>query len=180
LDTFRLNTLKKQRAAYFQAGCAIVAIRESFDVVLVSIDDPDNSATSWIDVTYPDPRHGRLRSSVAAQADAKSVIRAMLAGPASLLRYSFGACPREINLANRWMIEQDAIWRAISLAGKISKDSPALVHSLWGEVTSLIQGDKVWPAVEAIAQTLLITGELAGCEIRDIERHALGSSTKRI
>jgi hypothetical protein len=171
MDEIWPKNVQKERDAYYQAGCAIMALRESLDVGLVSINDQE----SWIYVTHPDLRQASLRT-VAGRADAKSVIRAMLAGPAALLRYSFGACPREINLANRWMLEQDAIWRAISLAGKISKDSPSLIRSLWGETSNVIQGDKAWPAIEAVAQMLLITGELTGFEIRDVAHHANAAS----
>ncbi len=170
----------KERDAYFQAGCAIVALRESLEVIRVTIDDPDDATTSWIDLTYPDFSRALTSGSVTAYTDAISVIRTALAGPATLLRYSFGTYPQdchppEFNLADPWMMKQEAAWRAIALAGKISKDSPSLVRSVWQEVTGIIQGDEVWPAIEAVAEILLLTGELAGCEIRDIARHAMGS-----
>jgi len=129
-------------------------------------------------VIHPDLSQTHIIGSSTAYADTQSVIRALLAGPAALLRYSFGTCPQdcptlEFNLADPWIVEQEAVWRAISLAGKVSKDSPSLIRGLWRETNALIQGDKVWPAIEAVAQMLLITGELSGCEIREITRHAL-------
>jgi hypothetical protein len=39
-------------------------------------------------------------------------------------------------------------------------------------------GFRTWPAIEAVANMLLITGKLAGCEIRDIANHAMGSNAK--
>jgi hypothetical protein len=35
-----------------------------------------------------------------------------------------------------------------------------------------MQGNELWPTVEAIANGLLINGELAGCEITDIMQNA--------
>lgn len=169
----------KKRDAYFLAGQAVVALRESLEVVQVSIQDP---GTSWIDVTHPDLSECRLSELARAHTDAKSVIRASLAGPASQSRYSFGTYPPDcplpdFDLADREMLEDEAVWRAIALAGTISKDSPSLIRSLWKGVNGLIQGDEVWPAIEAVAQMLLITGELAGCEVHDIVRQAAGPAT---
>ena len=69
------------------------------------------------------------------------------------------------------MVEQEAVRRSISLAGKISKDSPSLIRSLWRESNVLIQGDEV---ARHRCRRHLIIGELAGCEILDIARHAIG------
>ena len=181
MDEIWPDTSHKERGAFYQAGCAIVALRESLEVIRISIEDLDGAVTSWIDVVHPDLSRARLSRSITACADANSVIRALLAGPATLLRYSFGTYPQgceppAFNLADPWMAEQEAVWRAISVAGKISKNSPALIHSLWGEINGLIQGDEVWPAIEAVAHMLLITGELSGCEIREFTRRALSSS----
>ena len=75
------------------------------------------------------------------------------------------------------MAEQEAVWRAISLAGKTSDDSPSLIRGLWREINCLIQGSEVWPAIEAVANILLITDELTGYEVSDIARYALGLNT---
>jgi len=178
------DTSHKERDAYYQAGHAIVALRESLEVVQVSIEDQDNVVTSWIDLTYPNLDQARLNRSIATYTDTTSVIRALLAGPAALLRYSFGTCsqarhPTDFNLADPWMAEQEAFWRAISLAGKTSDDSPSLIRGLWREINCLIQGNEVWPAIEAVANMLLITDELTGYEVSEIARHALGSNTAR-
>jgi hypothetical protein len=71
------------------------------------------------------------------------------------------------------MLKNEAVWRAISLASKITKDSPSLFRSLWCRVNRLIRGNEVWPAIEAVAGSLLINGELAGCEVSDIVRYAM-------
>jgi hypothetical protein len=181
MDGIWPNTSHMEREAFYQAGCAIVALRESLEVIRVSIEDRGNAVASWIDVIHPDLSRAQISGSVTAHGDAKAVIRALLAGPATSLRYSFGTYPQdcrppEFNLADPWMVEQEAVWRAISLAGKISKVSPSLLRSLWRETNGLIQGGAVWPAIDAVANMLLITGELAGCEIRDIARHAKNSN----
>src|SRR6185312_14859194 len=124
MDEIWPDTSHKERGAFYQAGCAIVALRESLEVIRVSIED--GAVTSWIDVVHPDLSRARLSSSITACADANSVIRALLAGPATLLRYSFGTYPQDgeplaFNLADPWMAEQEAVWRAISVAGKVSK-----------------------------------------------------------
>jgi hypothetical protein len=69
-------------------------------------------------------------------------------------------------------MEHEAAWRAISLAGMISSDGPMLIRSMWRRVDRLIQGDEVWPSIEAVAKSLLITGDLAGSEVREIARYA--------
>jgi hypothetical protein len=164
----------KERDAYYQAGHAVIALRESLEVVQVSIQD---TACSWIDVAYPNLSQSRLNRSETARSAAKSVIRALLAGPAAQSRYSFGTLPPDeplpdFDLADQEMREQEAVWHAIALAGRISRDSPSLIRSLWRQVYRLIHGDEVWPAIEAVAKSLLLNGELAGCEIRDIVRFA--------
>lgn len=176
------DTSHKERDAYYQAGHAIVALRESLEVIRVCIEDEDGALTSWIDLTHPNISHRHSSWSAPAQSDASSVIRSLLAGPAALLRYSFGTYPRdchppEFNLADPWMAEQEAVWQAISIAGTISKDSPSLIRSLWRETNGLIQGEKIWPAIDAVAGMLLINGELSGCEVGDIMHHAIGSNT---
>jgi hypothetical protein len=167
----------EERNAYYQSGHALIAVRESLDFARVSI-EPQGDVSSWIEVQEPDLSQSRLNSSIKARSDAKSVIRALLGGPAAELRYSFGTYPLDsgaakFHLANRFMIEQRAVWRAISLAGKISTDSPSLIDSLWRQVNGLIQGDEIWPAIDAVAKSLLIDRELAGCEVCDIVRHAM-------
>jgi hypothetical protein len=164
----------KRRDAYYQAGHAVIALRESLEVIQVSIQDTN---CCWIDVTYPDLNQLRLSTSETARSGAKSVIRALLAGPAAQSRYSFGTLPPDdplpdFDLADREMLEHEAVWHAIALAGRISRDSPSLIRSLWRQVYRLIHGDEVWTAVEVVAQSLLLNGELAGCEIRDITRFA--------
>jgi hypothetical protein len=171
----------KKRDAYYQAGHAVIALRESLEVVRVSIQD---TACSWVDVIHSNLSQSRLDKSETTRSVAKSVIRALLAGPAAQIRYSFGTLPQDIplpdfNLADREMLEQEAVWRAIALTGRISKNSPPLLRSLWRETNSLIQGDKIWPAIDAVANMLQLNGELAGCEISDIAHHALGTKADR-
>jgi hypothetical protein len=163
-----------KRNAYFEAGHAVIAWSESLEIDRVSI-EPDGDAPSWIDIKEPDLREVRLRSSAQAQALAKSVIRALLAGPAAQSRYSFGWCTPEFNIGDRHLIDQETAWRAISIAGLI-KSKGALIPVLWREVTTIIQQPEVWAAVEAVAAALLLNGELAGCEVDEIARHAMATA----
>ena len=172
----------KKRAAYYLAGQAVVVLRESLELVRIMMDDKDDGS-SWIEVLQPDLSKSRLHRSVRARSDAKAVIRAWLAGPATQLRYIFGKYPSDcplpdFSLADSYMIESKAVWRAISLAGKISRDSPSVIRSSWLRVSHLVQGDEIWPAVEAVAKALLINGELAGCEVCDIARYAMRGKDK--
>jgi hypothetical protein len=168
---------RKERDAYCQAGHAVVALRESLEVIQVSIQEEDG-ASSWIDVRYPNLAQSRLERSVMARSDAKSVIRALLAGPVAQSRYSFGAlspdsASQDFNLAGREVIQREVVWKAIALAGKISSDSPTLVQSLWRQVSLLIHGNEIWPAIDAVAQALLLNGELTGWEVCEFANHAL-------
>jgi hypothetical protein len=161
-----------ERDAYYQAGHAVVALVESLDVVRIFIED---DGSSWIDVQYPVLSRSRLNVSAQARSNARAVIRALLAGPAAQSRYSFGTCPADhpssdFDLAKSGMMEHEAVWRAISLAGMISSDGPMLIRSMWRRVDRLIQGDEVWPSIEAVAKSLLITGDLTGSEVREIAR----------
>jgi hypothetical protein len=165
----------KERDAFYQAGHAVIALQEALEVVRIFIED---DGSSWIEVQYPDLSQSRLSRSVRARSDARAVIRALLAGPAAQLRYSFGTSGPDhplpdFNLANRDMLEHDAIWQAISLAIKISGDSRSLIRSSWRRVNRLVHGNRMWPAMEAVANALLLNGELAGCEVRDLARFGI-------
>jgi hypothetical protein len=139
MDDNRPDILPSQeRAAYYLAGQAVVALRESLEILRIVMDDKADGS-DWIEVLQPDFSKSRLSKSVGARSDAKAVIRAWLAGPATESRYMFGTCPSDhplpaFNLADDDLVENEAVWRAISLAGKISSDRPLLVHSLWRRV----------------------------------------------
>jgi hypothetical protein len=166
------NTCEDAPNAHFEAGHAVIAWLEGLEVEQVSI-EKEGDADSWIDVREPDLCPTRLRASNEARASAKSVIRGLLAGPAAQGRYSFGACAADFDLTDRHMIDQSAIWRAVSLAGSFPDDGPALIPPLWREVTKTIQTPKVWAAIEAVAAALLRDRELAGCEVEEIAQHAM-------
>jgi hypothetical protein len=165
----------KVRAAYCQAGHAVIALQEALEVVRIFIED---DGSSWIEVQYPDLSQSRLSRSVHARSDSKAVIRALLAGPAAQLRHSFGSCDPgyplpDFGLGASHMVESEAVWWAISLAARISKDSPSFIRSSWRGVNQLVHRDNTWAAIRAVANALLINGELAGCEVRDIARFAI-------
>lgn len=79
----------------------------------------------------------------------------------------------DFDLISPYMIESEAVWHAISLAGKITQDSPALIRALWRRVIYRIHRTETWSAIEAVAGGFMTNGELAGCELRDIIRRAL-------
>ncbi len=171
-DNWLRISRSRERDAYYQAGHAVIAILESLDVVRLFMED---DGSSWIDVRYPDLGRPRLSRSVRARSDAKSVIRALLAGPAAQMRYSFGTCNAghalpDFDLGACYMVDSEAVWRAISIAGGISKDSPSLISSQWRRASREIQRSETWVAIGAVANALLINGELAGCEVRDLAR----------
>jgi hypothetical protein len=164
-----------ERDAYYQAGHAVIALQEVLEVVRIIIED---DGSSWIEIRYPDLSQTRLTRSVRARSDAKAIIRTLLAGPAAQLRYSFGTCNPDyplldFDLGASHLVESEAVWRAISLAGRISKDSPSLIRSSWRRVNRLVQGDEIWRAIAAVANVLLINGELAGCEVCEIANSAM-------
>jgi hypothetical protein len=160
------------RDAHFEAGHAIVAWLENLEIIRVSI-NRDGDASSWIEIREPVLSPSRLRSSPRVRRQVKSIIRGLLAGPASQQKYSFGACAREFNIADRHLIDQETAWRAVSLAGALHADGPALLPSFWSEVTATIQTPEIWATVEAVAAALLGDRELAGCEVDEIARYAM-------
>src|SRR5665811_691237 len=90
------------RNAHFDAGHAVIAWLEGLEIERVSV-EREGDASSWIDIREPDLSQSSLRSSTKARAATKSVIRGLLAGPATQGRYSFGACAAEFNIADRHM-----------------------------------------------------------------------------
>jgi len=162
-----------ERDAYYQAGHAVIALEESLEVVRVYF---EADGSSWMDIKCPDLTPSRLNRSVRARSDAKSVIRALLAGPAALSRYSFGAAPAAFPfqiIANRTALEDEAASEAIALAANFSNDTPALIDTMWRRVSGRINDAWSWLAIQAVAQSLLLNGELAGCEISAIIQVAL-------
>lgn len=102
------------------------------------------------------------------------MIRSLLAGPTAQIRYSFGHYPMQFSLSNRFLLSQEAVWRAISVAGRVTNNGPDPVRNLWAEVTQMIENATAWAVIEAIAGALLDSGELVGCELVDITRHIAG------
>jgi hypothetical protein len=169
------DTPSDKRNAFFEAGHAVIAWREGLEIIQVSI-EPGNDAASWIDVREPDISQSRLRTSSEARASAKSIIQGLLAGPASQKQYSTGACPAVFDIADMNILDQETVWRAISLAGSIDADGPAQIRFLWRKVVSTIQRPEIWDAVEAVAAALLRDHELAGSEVEEIAQYTIGRS----
>ena len=171
----------KSRAAYYQAGHAVVALHESLEVACVWLDD---DAFDPMEVQHSYLSQLRLSGSIEARSDVEGVIRALLAGPAALLRYSFGIYSLDspapkFNLADRFLIRHEAVWRAVSLAATFYEDSPSIIHGAWQQVNHLVQDNETWSAIDAVANGILMNGELAGCEIADVSRHAMNLRGRR-
>ena len=161
----------EEQNAYFEAGHAVVAFLEGLEVVRLCM-EPEGNISCWIEIREPNLSRWRLSSSSRAREEAKSIIRALLAGPAAQSRYSFGSCAMEFNLLDRYLLAEEAVWRAIAIAGKFVDDGPALIHTLWAEVANMIQDNGNWAGIDSVAETLLSSRELAGCEVREIVQKA--------
>lgn len=148
-----------------------MAISEGLEVTQAYMTYEDGGS-SWIEIVEPNLSDCWLGSSARDRGRAKSVLIALLAGPAAQIRYSFGYYPMKFNLSNSTLITEEAIWRAISIAGRISSNGPILINDLWDETMQEIGKAKNWEAIEAIAAALLNNGELLGCELKNITRHA--------
>jgi hypothetical protein len=167
------------RDAFYHAAQAIIALQHSIKVALIHLEEN----CSWIDLQCEFPNESGFKQSIKARDEAKAIILVALAGPAAQLQYSFGQRPSGFSLpgfdlADRHMLSDDGVWRAISLAAKVSRDSPALIRTLWRRANKLIQADAIWSAIQAVASSLLDNGELAGAEIEEIVRHAIQKARK--
>ena len=156
------------RDAYYEAGQAVMAWIEGFEVKQVSIDGEEGPSiqVGHPAVADPDNRDRNL---------ALSVIRTLLAGAVAQQRYSFGDEIWGLDLANPHdcLLDQSVIWDAINLAGCIQDCGPAVLPRVWREAEATLYAPRVWAAVEAVAAALLHERELAGCEVSDIALHAM-------
>jgi hypothetical protein len=167
----RRPSCAEQQRAYFLAGHAVAAFLEGLEVVRLLV-EPERDGSAWLDIREPDLTRVRLRSSDRARDQAKSVIRALLTGPAAQIRYSFGPHPIEFSLSNKYLLYQQTVWRAVALAGKFAEDGPALIHASWAQATILIQDRANWAAIDAVAEALLNGREVPGHEVYEIVRRA--------
>jgi len=164
-----------ERAAFFIAGQAFVARSESFCVTRAVVVNDGREA--WIDVEHPKlPAIGPLRGGDAI--NARSIIHASLAGLAAQDAWGFGRYCRRFTFCNKTDFTTPAIWRAISLAGRIDTDGPPVLPPLWQEVQECLFTDQNWAAVTAVAETLIRDGELIGAEIGEIVKAAISRASE--
>lgn len=143
-----------ERDAFFLAGHAIGAWLEGFHVRRISV-VPDNDATCWIEVDEPVlPTKGPFLLPKHRQS-ARSLIRALLAGPAALERYSFGVCCGDL-FACREILGVAGGWRAINLARRL--DSHSVEELLWRQTSRAINLSESWEQISFLATMLLERG----------------------
>lgn len=161
--------IETSHTSIFVAGQAVVACIEGMEIERVHHCSEEDDVS--IDVVEPELPDGHIWNH-RDRAAAKSMIRALLAGPAAQERYSFGAvCGGEL-LRDDDTTGQACVWRAIGLAGRI-ESSVAVIEPLWLEVGALISRPDVWDAVERVAASLAASEELVGCELEEIVRSAI-------
>jgi len=166
---FPYPTRNLERAAFFIAGQAFVARSEGFGVTRAVVVNDGREA--WIDVDHPRlSADGPLRGYDTI--NAHKIIRASLAGLAAQDAWGFGRCCRRFIFCDKTDFAEAAIWRAISLAGRIDAGPPVL-PPLWQEVQEYLFTDEHWAAVSAVAETLIRDGELSGTEIAEIANTAI-------
>lgn len=164
---------RAQRSAFFEAGHAIGALLEGFTVERVFFSPEENEI--WSEIVEPElPPEGSAWTD-RDRANARSLIRALLSGPAAQEKYSFGSCSSELTLSD-WDIAVEAcVWRAIDLAGRFESGS-AVLPLLWHEVGATLHRPGVWAAIAATADMLMQCGELAGSEVEQFAAHAMGAA----
>lgn len=156
-------------AAFFEAGHAIGACLEGISIERQYFYPEDEEV--WTDVAEPILRPGPIWKHT-DRATAKSLIRALLAGPAAQDRFSFGHAGSDLLGCRNNVFGENVVWRAIDLAGQIKTNVPQLAP-LWRQVSERMNQDDVWLAVTRVADSLFACRELAGCEIEEIVRYAL-------
>jgi len=109
----------------------------------------------------------------------RRIIRASLAGLAAQDAWGFGRYCLRFTFCNKTNFAEPAIWRAISLAGRIETDGAAVLPPLWHEVQEYLFSDENWAAVTAVTETLIRDGELSGTEIGHIVNTAISRASER-
>jgi hypothetical protein len=162
-------TIEPSGATFFVAGQAVGACLEGLEIERLGQFAEDDEV--WIDVIEPELPAGPIRDHSDCAA-AKSLIRALLAGPAAQQRYSFGAASGRNPLGSDAVANEDCVWRAIDLAGRL-KSEGAVMEPLWGDVCALIARADVWTAIMRVAASLSTSDELLGCEVEEIVRFSI-------
>jgi hypothetical protein len=161
-----------EQTAYFMAGHTVGAWLEDLEVERVAVLPNE----SWIDVVEPElPANGNIwRES--DRAGAKSLIRALLFGPAARERYGWGRCGCDVETVRDYLGET-VVWRAWNLARRLEIDRP-LLPSLWTQVARLIDRDDTWAAVTSLTDALLERSELDGTEVETILKDGLRTTRR--
>lgn len=161
-----------QRAAFFEAGHATGAWLEGFPIERLCFRPEEGDI--WIEIVEPELPSGALWNH-RDRANAKALVRALLFGPAAQEKFSFGACSPDLDLADSAVASEVCVWRAIDIAGRIPSYAPVL-PSLYRFLRITLDRPEVWHAVTIIAQMLLECGEMTGCEVDELARHAFATA----
>jgi len=159
-----------ERAAFFIAGQAVNAWHEGLTVERISF-FPESDEV-WVDVNEPAFPSADEPWRAGDYRNAKSVIRALLAGPAAQEYYSFGGCSDDLASGRDAFTADRVVWRALDLAGQMPARGPVLPQ-LWREVRNFVESEEGRAAICVVAQMLLEYGELTGSEVSDFARHAM-------
>ena len=117
----------------------------------------------WIDVEEPIiPDQGPL-VQVNDRIAARSLIRALLFGPAAEDRYSFGMASGPL-LSCPQLLSSESAWRALNIARRLGQGQ---AEAEWHWVTAKVDTEEVWRRISAVAQRLLDTGCLDAKGLQD-------------
>jgi hypothetical protein len=163
------------RTAYYQAGHATVAWLEGLYIEGMSI-VAEGDVSGWIDIREPRLPKWNDHWTREDRQNGYSIVKSLLAGYAAQSRYSFGGILPDLDLTHQDVIDDRAIWRAISLMGQIPNGPASSLCFLWRDLRQTLLAPGPWNAIEAIATALLQNEELAGSEIGPIATLAVGPS----
>jgi hypothetical protein len=128
----------------------------------------------WIDVE--EPCLSELKKG--DHANAFSLIRSLLAGYAACERYRFGCISNYLDISDADLLGDLSFWRAVSLAGQVANKPYAVLPRRWSELRRVLNGPANWMAVEAVADALLRSGHLVGCEVAEIAKFAISKANQ--
>ena len=113
-----------EHSAFYQAGAAVVATLLGLEVEAISI-NLDDTYTSWICIGKPE--YGEMNCRVDRLAKF-SVLKALLAGPAAKMLYSFGGVSTGFDPSDPYLVHEPAIPRALDLAAELPRDQRAILR----------------------------------------------------
>jgi hypothetical protein len=163
-DAKRNCTQADERSAYYQAGPAVIATLLGLEVEAVSINS-DDTYSSWISIRKPE--YGEMNCPVDRLAKF-SVLKALLAGPAAKMRYSFGGVSTIFDPSDRELLQEPVMPRALGLAAELPDNGLLITSALWRVLGCELAQPEIWSTVEAVARALINDGEISGSTVEKI------------